>query len=474
MTFPDKRTKIVCTIGPACHTEPMLKKMIAAGMNVARLNFSHGTHKDHAKLTNLVHSAAKKQKAIVAILQDLQGPKIRVGELPEKGIDLVAGKQIIFSTKIKPAAGRIPVTYPKMHSDVKPGQRLLLSDGLMDVQVKKVSGQDIYCLVGTGGHLTSHQGINMPETKISASSMSDKDKDDVEFGVKLGVDWIALSFVRSAKDIYDLKALIKKHQKGHGQPIRVLAKIEKREAVENMDEILEATDGIMVARGDLGVEIPAEDVPLIQKQLIEKALEISKPVIVATQMLDSMIRNPRPTRAEVSDVANAVIDHTDAVMLSGETATGKYPVQTVQTMARIIRKTESSHYDDLNVKNRKPKTKQVAVASLARELADESSAKLILVASLTGRSGRIVSSYRPELPIFVGTHDVRVCNQLALSWGVMPFLLPTCQNVQALISKSVTYLKKNRFSKNNDQIVVVAGQPTGISGTTNLVEMRTV
>lgn len=476
-----KRTKIVCTIGPASAKPSTLAAMMDAGMNVARLNFSHGTYPEHQKMMELIRAEAAKRDEPIAILQDLQGPKIRVGVLPEEGVMLKAGTEVIFTTRTKPAKDMIPVTYPKLHLDVQTGQKMLLADGLMDVVVTKVTGRDVYSKVVTGGLLTSHKGLNLPETTISVSAISDKDKLDMAFGVKAGVDMVALSFVRSAKEILDLRYLIKSEERKLGKdatskpPIRIIAKIEKREAVDKIDEILEAADGIMVARGDLGIEMPAEDVPLIQKKLIEKALAAAKPVIVATQMLESMIQNPRPTRAEVSDVANAVIDHTDAVMLSAESAAGKYPVEAVETMARIIMRTEKSKFDDVDMpRMRTYATEEEAMSSVASMLARSTKAKLVLVASLSGTAGRIVSRFRAELPIFVSTNQERVYRQLAVSWGVVPFVMPTCQTIEELIERSILYLKKNRYAKAGDSMIVIAGEPVGISGHINFVELRTL
>jgi len=479
MPMPKKRTKIICTIGPACGSESVLGEMMDAGMNIARLNFSHGTYQDHSRIMGRIRKQAAMRNIPIGILQDLQGPKIRVGDIAKKGIELKAGQEVILTTSAKPAKGKIPVTYTNLHKDAEAGQRILLDDGLMDMEVVKVTGRDVHCVVGTGGLLLPHKGINLPETAVSASSISDKDKKDAFFGVKNGVDFIALSFVRSAKDIIDLRYLIKKYEKqimkNPGSDIRIIAKIEKREGVERIDEIIEAADGIMVARGDLGIETPAEDVPLVQKNLIEKARAAAKPVIVATQMLDSMIRNPRPTRAEVSDVANAVIDHTDAIMLSGETATGKYPVETVATMARIAQRTEASKFDDVSApKIQMFDTEEEAMSSVGTILARSTNAKIILVASLSGSAGRIVSRYRPELPIFVSTNKERVFRQLNASWGVVPFVLPTCSSIEELIERATAHLLQNKFVKKSDNIIVIAGEPVGVSGHINFVEIRRV
>lgn len=476
-----KRTKIVCTIGPASSDVETLRKMIKAGMNVARLNFSHGSHADHAKLIKRIRKVAEEEGEPIAILQDLQGPKIRVGNLPDDGVPLKKGEQVIFTCG-KPSIKdkRLPVTYDALHKDVKAGERILLDDGLLSAVVKQVKGKDVICEVIDGGALKSHKGVNFPDSKLTVPSMGKKDRDDAKFGVSQDVDWVALSFVRSAKEVYDLRYLIKAEEdkvaKGkHDHPVKIISKIEKSEAIENIEEIVEATDGIMVARGDLGIEMPAEEVPLIQKRLIDHALAAAKPVIVATQMLDSMIRNPRPTRAEVSDVANAVIDHTDAVMLSGETATGKYPVETIRTMATIIRETEASKYDYMPIKQDiTSRSTEEAISSVANILAREVKAKVILVASMSGDTARVVSRYRTELPMYASTSDDRVLRQLNLSWGVTPFLLPKCKTVEELIDRSVGYLKKKRIVKNGNKMIIVAGEPVGMSGGVNLVEIRDV
>ncbi|KPJ85803.1 hypothetical protein AMJ57_01680 [Parcubacteria bacterium SG8_24] len=478
-----KRTKIVCTIGPASNDPATVRKMIRAGMNVARLNFSHGTHEDHAKMIAMLRQVSQETGEPVAILQDLQGPKIRVGKLPEEGVMLEEKKEVVFTTDPKAKLPKMPVDYPSLHIDVRTGDKLLLDDGLIDVRVTKVIGQDIICEVVHGGKLTSHKGINLPTATLSTPAITVKDMKDLKFGVAQGVDWVALSFVRNAKEIYDLRYMIQNYEKElgieeeHGrQPIRIVAKIEKHEAIRSIDEIVEAVDGIMVARGDLGIETPAEELPLIQKMLIDKCLAAAKPVIVATQMLDSMIRNPRPTRAEVSDVANAVIDHTDAVMLSGETATGKFPVDVVATMARIVHETESSRFDDLDpdFDPSQRQTIEEAISGVGNILARGIKARLVLVASLTGNTGRIVSRYRPELPILVATDNERVRNQLNLSWGVVPFVLPRCGSVEELVDRSIGHLKKNKMIKKNDKIIIVAGSPVGVAGGVNLVEIRDI
>lgn len=458
-----------------------MEQMIRAGMNVARLNFSHGSHQYHRALYKKLRSAAKKLDQPLAIIADLQGPKIRVGEMSKDGIKLKPGQELALSTAIAKYKDEIvPVTYKNMHKDVKKGDILLLDDGLIELEVMKVKGRAIVTKVIVGGPLTSNKGINLPTATLSIPAITEKDKKDLEFAVPLGVDFVALSFVKSAKDIYDLRYLIKSIEKKSSikseEPIRIISKIEKHEAIDAIDEIIEATDAIMVARGDLGIETPAEDVPLVQKSIIEKCLRAAKPVIVATQMLESMTKKPRPTRAEVSDVANAVIDHTDAVMLSAETASGNYPVKTVQTMATIIRGTEKSHYDDLVFKEYLKKFQSIdeAISGSARLLATAVDAELILTASLTGNAGRLISRYRPELDIYVTTDSQRVLHQLNLSWAVRPFLLPQCRSIEELVDRSVGYLKKNKVVKKENKIIVIAGEPVGRSGRINLVEIREI
>ena len=350
-----------------------------------------------------------------------------------------------------------------------------------------MTGKEIHTEVINGGVLTSHKGINVPDSKLTVRALTDKDKKDARFAIEQGVDLIALSFARKGSDILDLKYLLEEYEKdlkinpsaSSGiafQPIRIIAKIEQQEAVKNIKEILDVADGIMVARGDLGIEIPAEEVPLVQKRLIDEALLYAKPVIVATQMLDSMQNNPRPTRAEVSDVANAVIDHADALMLSNETAVGKYPVETVVMMASIIVETEKSVYDNLTLGKYLKKKKKVdeVVTEMSRLLAEEVGAKMILAASISGETARLISRYRPELPIAVATSTERVKNQLSLSWGVLPFMLQPCKTIEELIERSIVYLKKFQWVERGDKIIVVSGEPVGASGHVNLLEVREV
>lgn len=476
-----KRTKILCTLGPSCETVEMITHMVKAGMNIARLNFSHGTHENHAMLIERIRAVAEKTGEPLAVLQDIQGPKIRVGVLPKEGVVMTVGEEIVFDTAVDTYAGAaIPVDYKELHKHVKIGERLLLNDGRFEAHITKVEGTGITGKIIIGGILTSHKGINLPDSTLHVNVITEKDKKDIRFGVEHGVDYMALSFVMGPQDIIDLRYLIDQYEKElglvHDQPIRIIAKIERHDAVKNIREILDVVDGIMVARGDLGIEIPAEEVPLVQKRMIEEALAAAKPVIVATQMLDSMQDNPRPTRAEVSDVANAVIDHTDAVMLSNETATGKYPVETVKTMATIIKETERSGYDDLAILEYGGRHHVIddVISQTARVLFEKTKAKLILAASISGETARLISRYRPQCPIVVATSDVRACRQMEMSWGVHPFVLPTCHTIEELVERALVYLKEKNMVEVGDRIVVAAGEPVGQAGHLNLLEVREV
>ena len=476
----EKQTKIVCTIGPSCEDVETLEKMVRAGMNVARLNFSHGTYENHAMLIKNIREVAEKTGEPVAILQDLSGPKIRIEKVAEEGINLVEGAEVIFSTDSEDKDAII-VGYKELHRFIKKGEAMFLDDGKIEVVVKEVQDKRIITKVVVAGVLFSNKGINIPKTDLTGLEvLTEKDKADAKFGVEQGVDMIALSFVMRPDDILDLRYHIKQMELELGiephDPIKIIAKIEKAEAVKHIKDIIQVTDGIMVARGDLGVEIPAEEVPIVQKKLIDIALENAKPVIVATQMLDSMQNNPRPTRAEVSDVANAVIDHTDAVMLSNETATGKYPVETVEMMSKIIKETEKSEYTKLFIREPKEKTNKIddVISGLSRLVAEDVGADLILAASLSGETGRLISRYRPKFPIAVATNSKLVSHQLNLSWGVLPFEVIECKSIEELVDRSMTHLREKKIIKSGDRIIVVAGEPVGHAGFVNLLEVREV
>lgn len=477
-----KHTKIVATIGPSCDQPDILLTMIKNGMNVARLNFSHGTHESHTELFNRVREAERVSGEPVAIIQDLRGTKIRIGVLPVAGVMIKPSDMIIFNTaKVEYDGKEIPLDFPGLEKYLKAGERMLIDDGKMEVLISRIQDTRIFAEVVEGEKLTSNKGLNFPDSTLSdIQAMSEKDKEDLRLGVKLGVDFVAISFVNKAQDILDIRFLIKKYEEElqikNELPILIIAKIERREAVDNLDSILEATDGIMVARGDLGLEVPAAEVPLVQKRIIDQCNAVAKPVIVATQMLDSMQKNRRPTRAEVSDVANAVIDHADALMLSNETASGLYPALVIETMSEIIKTTEKSVYDDTNLPVVRKTSIRVdlAITELSRTLAEQVHAKMILAASISGETGRLISHVRPTLPVLVATNAVRVQHQLNLSWGVKPFILPPCHSIEELVERSVDYIKTNKLAKKEDLMIVVTGEPVGQAGHVNLVEVREI
>ncbi len=457
---PAKHTKIVCTIGPSSHTPSALLALMRAGMNVARLNFSHGTHAEHAVLYTHVRAAAAKVGEPVAVLADLQGPKIRLGTMPEQGVEMKTGTSVTFSTAVDTYKGSvIPVTYKGLHTDVQVGHRILIEDGLYQVRVVAIHGKEIRAKVINGGTLFSHKGMNFPDTTLRVPALTAKDKADAVFATGIGADWLALSFVTSPDDVRALRRLVKGASKNRVPP-RIMVKIEKHEAVERFEEILAEADGVMVARGDLGVEIPAEAVPVRQKAIVDLARLAGKPVVVATQMLDSMIRNPRPTRAEVSDVANAVFDHTDATMLSGETASGKYPVESVATMARIIREAEKSPYDDIAPIRPRPQALEVSVAQALKSLATGRHIDGV-VASLTLApwSERLHMAH-PEVPLFLVAPNDTLAQQNNIRWGVRPIVLPG-KEPKALLKKALAHLRKEGLIKAGMRLAVVLGAEHG-------------
>lgn len=460
-----KRTKLVCTIGPSSRSPQVLRAMIRAGMNVARLNFSHGTYEDHARLMKNIRLAARACGEPVAILQDLQGPKIRLGDLPESGVKLAEGKTVVFNTAlskyIDASPPVLPVTYGGMHKDVAAGDRILINDGLVEARVTRVRGRDIFAIVVVGGVVTSHKGMNFPDSTLSVSAITEKDRRDAAFGVKNGVDWIALSFVISPKEIATLRRLISASAK-RGQTLpRILAKIEKHEAIDRFAEILDAVDGILLGRGDLGIEIPAEEVPLRQKEIVEACRLAGKPVIVATQMLESMMLNPRATRAEVSDVANAVMDHTDAIMLSGESATGKYPVEAVATMSRIALKTEASPFDDLPVEDDTFAFTDSVLSHTLHVLAAKDAIDGVVAATFLAPWSERLNVARPEVPLFLASDDETEVRQLNLRWAVRPFLMRAAA-AESFGSRAIAELKKQHLVRRGMRLAVVQGGARGI------------
>jgi len=451
----NKRTKIVCTIGPASNKVSKLKSMMRSGMNITRLNLSHGTHESHLELMASIREAAKAVQQPIAILADLQGPKIRLGDLPDEGVVLKKGKEVVFSTAIKEYDGkRLPVTYNKLHKDVKKGDRILITDGLYEVVIKKVKGTEIKAKVKNGGKVFSHKGLNFPDTRLGLSSLTPKDRKDIVFAVEAGVEWMALSFVMSAADVKLLKRLIKKAAKKNQILPRVIVKIEKHEAITHFDEILEQTDGVMVARGDLGIEIPAEEVPVRQKEIIEKCRMAGKPVVVATQMLESMTENPRPTRAEVSDVANAVFDHTDAVMLSGESATGKFPLEAVQIMGKIVEEAEQSPFDDVPLTADRPEHREASIAHAIKVLALGGHVDGVLASvDLTPWAEEALLTH-PEIPMYLAASNWTTMRQLNVRWGVRPFLLKRV-NSDNFLRKAIKELKKEKLVHAGMRLVVI-------------------
>ena len=457
-----KRTKIICTIGPASDSVSTLTSMIRAGMNVARQNFSHGTPAEHRKLLKNLRTAAKKTGEPVAALADLQGPKIRLGALPAEGMKLTSGSTVVFSTDAKAYAGEaIPLTYKNLHTDIKKGDRILIDDGLIEGKVTGVKGSDISVRVKNGGIVTSHKGLNFPDTKLSLSSLTKKDREDARFAVQEGFDWVAVSFVTGADDILALRSMLKQFgKKGQVLP-RIMAKIEKPEAIKAFDDILHAADGIMIARGDLGIEIPAEEVPVRQKEIIDRCRKAGIPVVVATQMLDSMIRNPRPTRAEVNDVANAVFDHTDAVMLSGETATGTYPLKAVKMMAGIIEEAEASVFDDVSLLEGFPATTGASVGYALKILALSGHIDGILAASDFGGWTETMLIGHPEIPLYFFALNETEMRQANIRWGVKPMFLAS-GTFERYGKKCIAMLKRKKEIRVGHRLAIVYHGEHGI------------
>ncbi len=468
-----KNTKIVCTIGPASSDEATLRDMIKSGMNVARLNFSHGTAESNLALLETIRRAADKVGQNVAILLDLQGPKVRIGRLPAEGIELVEGKTIMVEAGVSESAqGIVPVPYERLAHDLKKGDRILLADGTRELEVMSVDGKMIKTKILLGGKLLSHKGLNVPTVRLTVDAITAKDIKDLAFGLKQDIDFVALSFVRSADDVKQLRKLIKKYLPSGIEAPAVIVKIEKHEALEDFDAILEATDGVMIARGDLGLETPVTRVPLHQKELIAKCLLAAKPVITATEMLASMENNPRPTRAEVSDVANAVLDQTDAVMLSGESAMGRYPVRAVATMAEIIQEAENSHLDSLMpYQDSDSVSVPAGVAEAAVELASRVEAEAILVTTQSGYTARVAASFRPEIPVYAATESVRTRNVLVLSSGVTPFLAQGYSDPETMMKEALKTLKTKYKMKSGSKIVVMSGVKDATRGYNSAIQV---
>ena len=471
-----RKTKIICTLGPAVDDEQTIRKLICAGMNAARFNFSHGTHESHlAQLTKLKR-VRDELGAPVATILDTKGPEIRVKGFAQGPVTLAKGEQFILTTDDVPGdSSRVSVTYENLHKEVKPGCRILVDDGLIELLVQKIEGHDIYCQVENGGPLSSNKSINIPDVHILLPSLTDKDKDDIRFAVENDFDFIAASFVRKASDVEDIRAELHKHG---GDNIRIISKIENREGVDNIDAIIAASDGIMVARGDLGVEIPAHEVPILQKKMIKATIRAGLPVIIATQMLDSMIRNPRPTRAEVSDVANAVFDGTSCVMLSGETASGKYPIEALETMVDTVVAAENAidYWGRFRDNNLLPGVSTIndAITHSCCLTAMDLGATAILAATKSGYTAKVISRFRPACNIIALSQTESTRRQLAISWGVHPYLSGEVDSTDRMFSRAVDVARKEGAVKPGDTVVITAGIPLGQSGTTNLIKAQVV
>ncbi|MGI6075327.1 MAG: pyruvate kinase [Pyramidobacter sp.] len=471
----EHKVKIVCTLGPASLKKDVLGAMIDAGMNVARLNFSHGTRESHLEALHMVRELAAAKKRHIAVMLDTKGPEIRTTLLDnDQPVQLQQGQ--LF--ELRPDNGRpgcgqwVGVTYPMLAEECRVGQDVFIDDGTIHMKIKAIRGSSLVCEVVVGGTLSNHKGINIPDAEISMPTLSDKDREDILWGVKNGVDSIAISFVRNREDVLAVRRIVEES----GGDLKLISKIESRKAVERLQEIADVSDGMMVARGDLGVEIPTEDVPLIQKQIIDVCRVRGKQTIVATQMLDSMIRNPRPTRAESNDVANAVLDGADAVMLSGESAAGRYPVLAVETMVRIVAKAETGlikwqrPFSVPTAENSVPDGVSMAAVEIAKKL----KARAIVTLTMTGLTARMVSKYRPVCPIVAVTYTEKACRSMCFDWGVFPVLSSETSTEEQAVSGAVEALLREGYAKEGDLLVITAGLPLGVSGTTNMIRVHTI
>lgn len=470
-----RKTKIVCTLGPATDNEDVLRQMILAGMNVARCNFSHATYEEHKKRMEMVRKLRRELGQPVAILLDTKGPEVRVRDFKDGSAVLEEGQLFTLTADdVEGTKDKVSVTYNRLYEDLEVGMRVLIDDGLIEMQVEQVDRTNIVCRVLNGGTVSNHKGVNVPDVDLSMPYISERDREDILFGISQDVDFIAASFVQKKEDILQLRRLL---EKNGGSDIKIIAKIENAQGVNNIDDIIEASDGIMVARGDMGVEIPYEEVPIIQKKIIKKVYRTGKQVITATQMLESMIKNPRPTRAETTDIANAVYDGTSAIMLSGETAAGAYPVEAVKTMVRIAERTEqdvdyrrrfyqSARESDTDITN--------AICHATCTTALDLNAKAIVTVTKSGTSARMLSKYRPESDIISCATTEKVCRQLSLSWGVTPIVIKEEKEVFNLFDKAIQAAVKKKLLQAGDLTVITSGVPIGVSGTTNMMKVQIV
>lgn len=469
-----KKTKIVCTIGPATD-EKVLGQLFEEGLNVARLNFSHGNHAEHKERIDTIKKLREEMELPIGIMLDTKGPEIRLGTFKEE-VELKDGDRFTLTTKdIIGDKEKVSVSYEALAKDVKEGNRILIDDGLVELVVENiVNAEDIICKVLNGGTLKDHKGVNVPNVSINLPPITEKDIRDIKFGIENDIDFVAASFIRKAEDVLEIRRIL---EENNGEDIDIISKIENQEGVDNIDEIIEASDGIMVARGDLGVEILTEEIPLIQKRIIKKCNIAGKPVITATQMLDSMMRNPRPTRAEVTDVANAILDGSDAIMLSGETAIGKYPIESVKTMHKIATKTEES-LDYLEILRYKSSKKDIsttnAISKATCTTAEDLGANAIVTATSSGYTSRAISKFRPRAPIIAATTSEKVMRKLSLVWGVYPVMSIRSRNTDEVIDMSINSAMEKGYVHEGDLIVITAGIPVGVTGTTNLIKVHTV
>ena len=470
-----RKTKIICTIGPASESEEKLRELMLAGMNVARFNFSHGSHKEQLVKYNRVLKVRKELGLPVATLLDTKGPEIRLRDFEGGKVELVSGQQFVLTTEeIMGTAERATISYKNLKNDINVGTTILIDDGLIEMTVEEIKGEDIVCKVINGGFVSNHKGVNVPGAILSMPYISEVDLADIVFGVEHGFDFIAASFVRTAEDVMEIRKILA--EKG-GEDIKIISKIENMQGIQNLEEIINVADGIMVARGDMGVEIPLEDVPVMQKMIIKKVCEAGKIVITATQMLDSMMKHPRPTRAESTDVANAIYDGTSAIMLSGETAAGMYPIEAVKTMVRIATRTEH----DINYLQRFRQRRTMcnpdvtnAISHATCTMAGDLSAAAIVTVTKSGRTARMISKYRPNCTIIGECLTEKVCRQLNLSWGVRPILLGEEWEVFVLFERAINACKRDGLLEKGDVTVITSGVPIGRSGTTNMLKVQVV
>lgn len=472
--YPMRRTKIICTIGPATSAPERLDALVEAGMDVARLNFSHGSHEFHGQTIQHLREISAQHHKPLALLQDLCGPKIRLGKLPPEGIEVNAGEEVTFVLREEGnSIDEIPLPIPTLFAMVRVDEAISINDGRVKLIVTGRDTDTIRAFVKIGGLLSSKKGVNLPETYLPVTSVTEKDLIDLRFGLQSGVDWVAVSFVRSPSDLEPVRRMIE----ASGTKTRIIAKIEKREAVESFEEILAATDGIMIARGDLGVETPLDQVPLIQKRITKRCNQAGKPVITATQMLESMISAPDPTRAEATDVANSILDGTDAVMLSGETAVGQYPIAAVEMMHNIAFQTEKALEERFEQSSSYPSCSvsvTESVAESACRMASKLEARGIFCNTASGGSARLVSKYRPKTPIIAFTSQETTYRQLALSWGVQPHLIPAVNNAEEMLMNVVNAAVEMELAEHGDKVVITSGVPIGTAGTTSLIKVHQI